>query len=361
MVTEKKALGRVFALLGNIILKTRKGKTLSKTIRKNKGLHTRNLLQSLWFSVFMFIERQTRKITNNSFQSNMNTKVRVKGKASPTVLNWGGPPFALRKTKRGLAYIPNGFKLEVKRDKMVWIGEIMVKDIDATNLANNEVLFRFYLKSDPSKLSDWHVNPTAAYKDVSNIVNNTHFNKGSNGQLLIGITYGEFQKIICETFRLDPNPHLDVEPPMIFRSKTAIRECDVGRVKTSPGDLSVPMNQQRSKNEFPEEESKKIKRNALMKESQAFEEIAMKSLESEIEKEEEEEEEGYEHEEYEENAVFYDEADEDEFDEFEGTTAVSSGLQTLTQEEVSEYLLDPSPSVNEKEGTQDSFPFDWTF
>ena len=112
----------------------------------------------------------------------------VKGKSSVLVLNWGGAPFAKEVTKRGIAIVPSGFKVEVKSDSKVWFAE--------TRVERNLPYYQFSLKEDPTLCSDWRDNPTAAYKEASERCGNDKFSKGSNGRLIIGVTYDNLQKQI---------------------------------------------------------------------------------------------------------------------------------------------------------------------
>lgn len=116
----------------------------------------------------------------------------VKGKSSVFVLAWGNAPFAKELTKRGAAIVPNGFKVEVKSDSKIWVAE--------TRVERSLPYYRFSLKDDPAMMSDWRDNPTAAYKEASERCGNEKFSKGSNGRLIIGITYENLQNEIQTRF-----------------------------------------------------------------------------------------------------------------------------------------------------------------
>ena len=117
----------------------------------------------------------------------------VKGKAAVFVVNWGRAPFAIETTKRGVAYIPDGFIVEAKSDSHFWIAETRV-----TSKGNAE--YRFSLRDDPTIRSEWRLNPTAAYKDVNTKYGNLKFATGSNGRLIIGVTYENLQAEIIKRF-----------------------------------------------------------------------------------------------------------------------------------------------------------------
>jgi hypothetical protein len=48
--------------------------------------------------------------------------------------------------------------------------------------------------------SEWRLNPTAAYKDVNTKYGNLKFATGSNGRLIIGVTYENLQAEIAKRF-----------------------------------------------------------------------------------------------------------------------------------------------------------------
>jgi len=114
----------------------------------------------------------------------------VKGKGSVQVLDWGRAPFAIERTKRGNAFIPSGFRIRCKSDSQHWIGETDVQD--------SQPFFQFILESDQTIRSGWHATSTAAYNEANRLAKNEKFNKGSNGRLIIGVTYPILQKLICD-------------------------------------------------------------------------------------------------------------------------------------------------------------------
>jgi len=117
----------------------------------------------------------------------------VKGKAAVYVINWGRAPFATERTKRGVAYIPDGFMVEAKSDSQIWIAETRVNDKGVAE-------YRFSLKENTDIKSEWRGNPTAAYKEVNVRSGNSKFATGSNGRLIIGVTYENLQNEIFKRF-----------------------------------------------------------------------------------------------------------------------------------------------------------------
>jgi len=147
-------------------------------------------------------ECRLRKMASSSsshHHQQQQTKITVvKGKGSVQVLDWGRGPFGVEKTKRGNAFIPNGFKIRCKSDSQYWIGETHV---------NKELQphYQFTLEKDPSIKSGWFPTSTAAYNEANRLAKNEKFNKGSNGRLIIGLTYPVLQQIICNMNNLPYN------------------------------------------------------------------------------------------------------------------------------------------------------------
>ena len=147
---------------------------------------------------------ETRTLANGEGKSRIVVPVKpeaisvVKRKGTVMVLKWGGPPLAIERTIRGVAFVPDGFEVETISDRMTWIGQTRV-------LRNAVLQYRFHLKSDPSKAGGWHKNASRAYRDAFAQIGNVpkdqldHL-KSSNGRLIIGVTYGNLQDRIRKFF-----------------------------------------------------------------------------------------------------------------------------------------------------------------
>ena len=116
-------------------------------------------------------------------------------KGAVLVLDWGHSPFAVVQASntRNRAIIPTGFKVEVRSDKRFWIGETCVEDMIPK--------FRFHLKDSEIK-TEWFDNPTSAYRQAFQIyVSRSKHLNGTNGRLIIGVTYDNLQDHIWRIFK----------------------------------------------------------------------------------------------------------------------------------------------------------------
>ena len=148
-------------------------------------------------------------------------KVSVQHKrASVLIISYGESPFTLEPTKQGFAWIPNGFVVECKCDGETWIGRTLVEN------QGGEAKYSFHLKRDPTIKSSFQPNPTAAYKEVSILAGNERLNKGSNGRLIIGVTYDNLQALIREYHNLgDPDTNeIQVRKAKRVRSLPSMRK-----------------------------------------------------------------------------------------------------------------------------------------
>ena len=136
----------------------------------------------------------------------------VPRKASVTVLDWGTRPLAKVAAAKGKeAFIPHGVKIRTHSDNEDWIAET---NVDADTL---EVSYRFSLPS-RGETGPWFPNPTAAYKEINKLVK-CNPSKGSNGQLIVGITYESLQKRVWEIFN----------PTTLERELPALKHKRIGR------------------------------------------------------------------------------------------------------------------------------------
>jgi len=115
-----------------------------------------------------------------------------KKKKSVVVLDWGNAPFGVESNLRGKVYIPSGFKVETVAARKVWVG--------TTRVADGMTQYRFHLKDDPKKCSDWKKSSSGAFRQVNERVKNVHFKRGTNGALIMGVTYPPLQTEILNRF-----------------------------------------------------------------------------------------------------------------------------------------------------------------
>jgi len=112
------------------------------------------------------------------------------------ILDFGQAPFAIERTKRGTAYIPDNFVVETKGCGHLWIAKTRVLDGIAE--------YCFSLKDDALRsTSDWLRSPTAAFRQANEKLRNLRYRTGTNGAVFIGITYTSIQKLIQERFSMD--------------------------------------------------------------------------------------------------------------------------------------------------------------
>jgi hypothetical protein len=116
-----------------------------------------------------------------------------KKKKSVVVLDWGRAPFGVEESAcRGKAFIPDGFTVETTAARRNWIAK--------TRVVEDAVQYRFIVKEDPTKFSEWKKSPTGAFKDINERIKNRHYTPGANGALFIGVTYPPIQKEITSRF-----------------------------------------------------------------------------------------------------------------------------------------------------------------
>ena len=147
----------------------------------------------------------------------------IKGKGTVKVMRWGTHPLGYEKTKRGNAIIASGMLVETKSDGEVWFGETCVEPI------SRQVTYRFRLKRDRKVQSGWHPNPTAAYKEANFLARNQNFNKGSNGQLIIGITYENIQTLLKQKLAISSDQVQEATSfkKMMKRKPGSLKESEV--------------------------------------------------------------------------------------------------------------------------------------
>jgi len=116
-----------------------------------------------------------------------------KKKKSVVVVDFGHAPFLLiEKPNRRKIYIPDGFTVECFCFHKIFIGQ--------TSVQNESVQYQFFLKSDPTKTSGWQKSPSGALKTVNERIKNRFYIDGSNGALVIGVTYPNLQTEIVKRF-----------------------------------------------------------------------------------------------------------------------------------------------------------------
>jgi hypothetical protein len=116
-----------------------------------------------------------------------------KKKKAVLVLNWGSAPFGIEESScRGKAYIPTNFEVETVAARRVWIARTRVND--------GMVQYQFEPKGEPNKSSGWKKSPSGAFCEVNGIVHNKYYKQGSNGALIIGVTYPSLQEEILARF-----------------------------------------------------------------------------------------------------------------------------------------------------------------
>jgi len=121
-----------------------------------------------------------------------------KRKEAVTVLKWGTIPIRIERTSQKTAVIPNGFESESNFNGEVWIGQVRV-------LPSSSVQYRFYLKADPSKVSDWHRTAVKAYRDAESKLDPVSKErldsiKRINARKILGLTYESVQSRIRTIF-----------------------------------------------------------------------------------------------------------------------------------------------------------------
>lgn len=129
-------------------------------------------------------------------------------------------------------------QVEVKSDSKFWIGE--------TRVERSLAYYRFALKENLEVKSDWRDNPTAAYKEASERAGNVKFSKGSNGRLIIGVTYENLQAEIRQRFAQEiqdlPAVNERLSPTSLANTKKVRREEFAGRKRLKPNMISSSKN-----------------------------------------------------------------------------------------------------------------------
>jgi hypothetical protein len=115
-----------------------------------------------------------------------------KKKKSVVVLDWGHAPFAVQEKQGRRVYIPDGFTVETFCFNKSWIGQ--------TSVRGDVLQYQFFLKSEPHKSSGWQKSASAALAVANERIKNRFYKPGSNGALVIGVTYPNLQDEITRRF-----------------------------------------------------------------------------------------------------------------------------------------------------------------
>jgi hypothetical protein len=118
----------------------------------------------------------------------------VKGRKEVQVNSWGSLPLAKATVEGRVVYIPNGFEVETFSHKKYWLARTRVT---ASGQAEYQFVYRDYPRDGTS---DWKPSPTAAYREANQRLSNLRYTEGSNGAIIIGVTYPNLQEIICNRF-----------------------------------------------------------------------------------------------------------------------------------------------------------------
>jgi hypothetical protein len=115
-----------------------------------------------------------------------------KKKKSVIVVDWGHAPFAVQEKQGRRVYIPDGFTVESFCFNRLWIGQ--------TSVRGDTIQYQFFLKSEPCKTSGWQKSASAALAVANDRLKNRFYKPGSNGALVIGVTYPNLQEEIVRRF-----------------------------------------------------------------------------------------------------------------------------------------------------------------
>jgi len=114
-----------------------------------------------------------------------------KGKKEVVILDYGAHPFHVDSKGR---IIPNGFKVETYVSGYMFLASTQV-DTDA-----QKVKYCFAWKDNEDINSGWKKSPTGALDAANKALHNLKHKYGTNGQLMIGVTYDPVQVRIREVF-----------------------------------------------------------------------------------------------------------------------------------------------------------------
>jgi hypothetical protein len=115
-----------------------------------------------------------------------------KKKKSVIVVDWGHAPFAIQEKQGRRVYIPDGFTVESFCFNRLWIGQ--------TSVRGDAIQYQFFLKNEPHKTSGWQKSASAALAVANDRIKNRFYKPGSNGALVIGVTYPNLQEEITRRF-----------------------------------------------------------------------------------------------------------------------------------------------------------------
>lgn len=116
----------------------------------------------------------------------------VKGKKEVVVVSYGRRPFYY--DKQG-CIIPDGFTAET-----FVAGHTFIATTKVNSQGRERPYYRFNLKEDERVTSGWQNTPTGALDAVNRALNNTRHKYGTNGRLMIGVTYDAVQERIRQVF-----------------------------------------------------------------------------------------------------------------------------------------------------------------
>lgn len=150
------------------------------------------------------------------------------------VVSYGGAPLFLDDKGR---VFPNGFTVRTKCNKKSWLASIRV-----TSNPFQGVEYRFVCESNPvDGAGDWFSTPTKAFQDASETkLRDLRYHPGTNGAVLIGVTYDNIQRVIKEHFKRElvrADMISTVEPSS---ASPAVEEEDYFHLALEPIDLFSP-------------------------------------------------------------------------------------------------------------------------
>jgi len=122
------------------------------------------------------------------------------GRKEVKVLNWGEPPFAFEETRtHGRCVIPSDFTVESVSQGQTWIGQTRVIEERVDGALRFVAQYRFWSINNPDWRSEWRKTASKAYGEANS--KNPRYRKGTNGALVIGVTYDTLQQEIQVRFR----------------------------------------------------------------------------------------------------------------------------------------------------------------
>jgi len=189
-------------------------------------------------------------------------ELRIKeGRKLGQVLEWGELPCTQesRRQGRGFYFVPNGFVVKTFSHGYEWVGQTRVTFTN--NVPRAE--YRFHLFGYENVCSNWHPNPTRAYREVNERIGNPKFRKNANGALIIGVSYPNVQIEIISRLPLDVNEQVaglqvneqELVVPQAFENE---QELIVPLAFENEQELFVPLafeNQLNSNSDTPEDQT----------------------------------------------------------------------------------------------------------